>query len=54
VPSGLIGDEDGMGTGRDRLGDLGQVHLHGSGVAEGQNQTCTLSFPWADRAGDVG
>ena len=37
VPSGAIEDEDGIDTGSEHLGDLFQMHLHGSCNANGQN-----------------
>jgi hypothetical protein len=54
VPSRLIDQEDGMGTGRDNLGDLREVQVHRLGVASGQDQRRALALLWADWAEDVG
>ena len=43
-----------MGTGRDHLGDLGEVQVHRLGVAGRQDQGRALALLWADRAEDVG
>jgi len=51
VPTSLIDQEDGVGTGRD---DLGEVQVHRFGVADRQDQGRTLAFLWADGAEDVG
>ena len=34
--------------------DLGQMQVHGIGIAEGQDQPRRLALLWADRAEDVG
>jgi hypothetical protein len=39
VPSGLIKDDDGVGTRADLGGDLVEMKLHGFAVAEGQHQS---------------
>src|SRR5665811_1230115 len=54
VPASLIDQEDGVGTGRDDRGDLGEVQVHRLGVAGRQDQGRTLAFLWADGAEDVG
>jgi len=43
-----------MSTGRDSLGDLDKVQIHGLGIAGGQDEGCTLSLLWTDRAEDIG
>ena len=43
MPTGLIEDDDGVGTGADLGGDLIEMELHGLAVAEGQHQTGTGS-----------
>ena len=54
VPASLIDQEDGVGTGRDDRGDLGEVQVHRLGVAGRQDQGRALALLWADRAEDVG
>ena len=54
MPSGLIEQQDAVGTGRDHLGDLRQVQVHRLGVASRQDQGCTLALLWTDGAEDVG
>ena len=54
VPASLIDQEDGVGTGRDDRGDLGEVQVHRIGVAGRQDQGRTVAFLWADGAEDVG
>jgi hypothetical protein len=54
VPASLIDQEDGVGTGRDDRGDLGDVQVHRLGVAGRQDQGRTLAFHWADGAEDLG
>ena len=54
MPSGLIDQEDGVGTGRDDLGDLREVQVHRLGIAGRQNQGRALAILWADGAEDVG
>ena len=39
MPSGLIDEEDGVGSWCDRLGNFGQMQVHGFGVAGGQDQS---------------
>jgi len=54
VPSGLIDQEDGVGTGRDHLGDLREMQVHRLGIAGRQDQGCAFALLRADRAEDVG
>ena len=54
VPASLIDQEDGVGTGRDGLGDLREVQVHRLGVAGRQDQGRALALLWADGAEDVG
>src|SRR3954452_22410648 len=54
MPSRLVKQDHGVGAGRDRLRDLGQVQAHALGRAAGQDETGALAFAWADRAEDVG
>jgi hypothetical protein len=54
VPASLIDQEDGVGTGRDDRGDLGEVQVHRLGVAGWQDQGRALALLWADGAEDVG
>jgi hypothetical protein len=54
VASGLIDEEDGVGSWCDHLGDLREVQVHRLGVAGRQDQGRTLALLWADRAEDVG
>jgi len=54
VPAGLIDQEDGVGTGRDGLGNLREVQVHCLGVAGRQDQGRPLALLRADRAEDVG
>lgn len=54
MPSGLIDQQDGMGTGGNGLGNLREVQVHRLGVAGRQNQGSALALLGADRAEDVG
>ena len=54
VPAGLIDQEDGVGAGRDGLGDLDQMQVHRLGVAGRQDQGRALALLRADGAEDVG
>jgi hypothetical protein len=54
VPAGLIDQEDGMGGGRDRFGNLRKMQVHRLAVANRQDQGCALALLGADRAEDVG
>src|SRR4030095_440491 len=54
VPSGLIGEHDGMSVRRHRLRYLLQMQSHRRRVAEGQDQASNLSLRRADGAEDVG
>lgn len=54
VPSGLIEDEHGMGTGRHVEGDLFQMHAHRFTVAAGHDDAGGLAFSRTDRTKDPG
>jgi hypothetical protein len=54
VPASLIDQEDGMGSGRDRFGDLCKMQVHRLAVAGRQYQGRALALLGADRAEDVG
>src|SRR2546426_1744617 len=54
VPAGLVDQEDGVGSGRDGCGDLGEVQVHRLGVAGWHDQGCTLALLRADCTEDVG
>ena len=54
MPAGLIDQEDGVGSGRDGCGDLGEVQVHRLGVAGRHDQGCTLALLRADCTEDVG
>jgi hypothetical protein len=54
VPAGLIDQKDGVGSGRDRFGDLRQMQVHRFAVTGRQDQGCALALLGADRAEDVG
>ena len=54
VPASLIDQEDGMGSGRDRFGDLCKMQVHRLAVAGRQDQGRALALLGADRAEDVG
>ena len=54
MPSGLIDEEDGVGSWRNRLGDFGQMQVHRFGVTGGQDQGRALSLLRADGSEDVG
>ena len=54
MPSGLINEEDGVGSWRNRLGDFGQMQVHRFGVTGGQDQGRALSLLRADGSEDVG
>ena len=54
MPSGLIDEEDGVGSWCDRLGNFGQMQVHGFGVAGGQDQSGALALFRADGTEDVG
>ena len=53
MPASLIDQEDGVGTGRDDLGDLREVQVHCLGIADRQDQGRALALLRADRAEDV-
>src|SRR5215204_6269607 len=54
VPSGPVDEEHGMGSRRHLGCDLGQVQVHGFGVAGRQDQSSSLALARADGAEDVG
>jgi hypothetical protein len=54
VPARLIDQEDGMGSGRDRFGDLCKMQVHRLAIAGRQDQGRALALLGADRAEDVG
>jgi hypothetical protein len=54
VPTRLIDEEGGVDTGRDGLGDLGEMQVHRLGIAGGHDQGRALAFLRADGAEDVG
>ena len=54
VPASLIDQEDGVGTGCDDRGDLGEMQVHRFGIAGRQDQGRALALLWADGAEDVG
>ena len=54
MPASLIDQEDGVGTGRDDLGNLREVQVHRLSIAGRQDQSRALALLWADRAEDVG
>src|SRR5471030_692649 len=54
MPSGLVGEEDGMGSRCDRLGDFREVQVHRFGIAEGQDQSRAFALFRADGTEDVG
>jgi len=54
MPSGLIDEEDGVGSWCDRLGNFHEVQVHRFGIAEGQDQSRALALFRADGTEDVG
>ena len=54
MPSGLIDQEDGVGSWCYCLGDFREVQVHRLGVADGQDQSYALSLLRADSAEDIG
>ena len=54
MPASLIDQEDGVSTGRDDRGDLGEMQVHRLSVAGRQDQGRALALLWADGAEDVG
>ena len=54
MPSGLIDEEDGVGSWCDCLGDFREVQVHRLGVADGQDQSYALFLLRADGAEDIG
>jgi hypothetical protein len=53
MPSGLIDEEDGVGSWCDGLGDFHEVQVHRFGIAEGQDQSRALALFRADGTEDV-
>ena len=54
MPASLIDQEDGMGSGRNRFGDLCKMQVHRLAVAGRQDQGRALALLGADRAEDIG
>ena len=54
MPSGLIDEKGCVGSWCDRLGDFGEVQVHGFGIAEGQDQSRALALFRADSTEDIG
>jgi hypothetical protein len=54
MPSGLVEEENRMPAWADRGGNLGQVQVHGFGIAGRQDEGRTLSFSGANGTEDVG
>ena len=54
MPSGLIDEEDGVGSWCDPLCDFSQMQVHRLGIAGGQDQGRALALLRADRTEDVG
>ena len=54
MPAGAVKDEDGVGTGGYRPGDLGEVEVHRFGIGEGQHEACRNGTSGADGTKDVG
>ena len=54
MPSGLIDEEDGVGSWCDRLGDFREVQVHRFDIAGGQDQSRALTLFRADGTEDVG
>ena len=53
MPAGLLDEQRGVRAGRDLGGDLGQVQVHGFGVASGHDECCAFAVLGADRAEDI-
>src|SRR5258706_14146057 len=54
MPSGLIDEEDGVGSWCDRLGDFREVQVHRFGIAGGQDESRALAQFRADGDEDIG
>ena len=54
MPSGLIDEEDGVGSWCDCFGDFREVQVHRFGVAEGEDQSRALALFRADGTKDIG
>src|SRR6185503_20941118 len=54
MPSGLIENNDGMGTGRNLASDRVEMQLHGLAVADRQHKCCAGAVLGTDRAEQVG
>ena len=54
MPASLIDNEDGVGTGRDDRGDLGEVQVHCLSIAGRQDQGRAFALLRADSAENVG
>lgn len=53
MPCGLIHEQHGMRTWRDRLGDFGEMQAYCFGVAKGKDEHGTLPLFRADGAVDI-
>jgi len=54
VPSCLVENDDGMSAGADFARDLGEMQVHGLGVAGGQDQSSSFALLRADCPEDIG
>ena len=54
MPSGLIDEKDGVGSGSDGVGDFCQMQVHRLGIAGRQDQASSFAEFRADGAEDVG
>jgi hypothetical protein len=54
MPSGLIDEKDGVGSGRDGVGDFRQMQVHRLGIAGRQDQASCFAELRADGSEDVG
>ena len=54
MPSGLIENNDGMGTGQNLASDRVEMQLHGLAVADRQHKCCAGAVLGTDRAEQIG
>src|SRR5664280_74865 len=54
MPSGLVDEEDGVGSWCDRLGDFCEVQVHRFDIAGGQDKSSALALFRTDGSEDVG
>ena len=54
VPAGLVHGHDGVRAGGNCAGDLCQMQLHSVGIAEGQDEACSVAFLMPYRAKNIG